>query len=294
MTDAPAEPTSRLAVLKTYKLYVGGAFPRTESGRFDQVSGPDGEVIANYCRSSRKDFREAVVSARAAFSGWAARSAFNRSQILYRIAEMLEGRRSQFETELQALGTTPAEAAAEVEAAVDRLVHYAGWCDKYQQIFSCVNPVSSSHFNFSILEPTGVVAIYAPDECPLLGLVSVLAPAVAGGNTVVLLASESRPLPAITFAEVAHSSDVPGGVMNILTGRRAELLEFFASHLDVNAFVYCGRDEEAIKEAERLAAGNVKRLVVDRRSDWFSDDAQSPYRISDLQEVKSTWHPIGT
>ena len=294
MTDSPAAPTGRLAVLKTYKLYVGGAFPRTESGRFDQVMGADGEVIANYCRSSRKDFREAVVTARAAFPGWAARSAFNRSQILYRIAEMLEGRRSQFETELTALGATQDEAAAEVEAAVDRLVYYAGWCDKYQQIFSSVNPVSSSHFNFSILEPTGVVGIYAPDECPLLGLVSVLAPAVAGGNTVVLLASESRPLPAITFAEVAHSSDVPGGVMNILTGRRAELLEFFASHLDVNAFVYCGNDDEAISKAERLAAANVKRLAVDRRGDWFSNDAQSPYRISDLQEVKTTWHPIGT
>ena len=154
--------------------------------------------------------------------------------------------------------------------------------------------MSSSHFNFSVLEPTGVVGIYAPGECPLLGLVSVLAPAVAGGNTVVLLASESRPLPAITFAEVAHSSDVPGGVINILTGRRPELLEFFASHLDVNAFVYCGDDRETIAEAERLAAGNVKRVVVDRRTDWFSDEAQSPYRIRDLQEVKTTWHPIGS
>ncbi len=293
-TERQPASSSRLSVLKTYKLYIGGRFPRTESGRYLPVAAPNGEILANACRGSRKDFREAVVAARAAQKPWASRSAYNRGQILYRIGEMLEGRAAQFEDELTALGSSTDEARREVAAAVDRLVYYAGWCDKYQQVFSSVNPVSSSHFNFSILEPTGVVAIFAPDDEALLGLVSVLGPVIAGGNTAVLLASQSRPLTAITFAEVLHVSDVPGGVVNILTGHRDELLEHFASHMDVNAFLYCGSDNAAITEAQRLAAGNVKRLVVESRDDWRSPAAASPYSILACQEIKTTWHPIGT
>ncbi len=294
-SSAPQQASAgRLSVLKTYKLYIGGRFPRTESGRYLPVAAPSGEIVANACHGSRKDFRDAVVAARAAQKPWASRSAYNRGQILYRIGEILEGRSAQFEDELTALGASTNDAREEVTAAVDRLVYYAGWCDKYQQIFSSVNPVSSSHFNFSILEPTGVVAIFAPNDKALLGLVSVLAPVIAGGNTAVLLASESRPLAAITFAEVLHASDVPAGVVNILTGQRDELLEHFASHMDVNAFLYCGSDNEAITEAQRLAAGNVKRLVIETRDDWHSPAAESPYSILACQEVKTTWHPIGT
>ena len=293
--DATATPErQRLSVLKTYKLYIGGKFPRTESGRYDTITDADGKLLANSSRGSRKDFREAVVAARVAQAGWAARSAFNRGQILYRMAEMLEGRSAQFVSELAMLGAGEDEAAREVEVAVDRLVYYAGWCDKYQQIFSSVNPVSSSHFNFSILEPTGVVSIFAPDHSALLGLISVLAPVIAGGNTAVVLASQRRPLPAITFAEVAHSSDVPAGVVNILTGRRDELLEHFASHMDVNALVYCGDRASDIETAQRLAAGNVKHVVIERRTEWDSASAEDPYSILACQEVKTTWHPIGT
>jgi acyl-CoA reductase-like NAD-dependent aldehyde dehydrogenase len=283
--------TDRLAVAKTYKLYIGGKFPRTESGRYDPALGPQGEVLANLCRASRKDFREAVVAARAAQAGWAGRSAYNRAQILYRIAEMLEGRSAQFCSELEAMGRS--DAHAEVAAAVDRLVYYAGWCDKYQQIFSSVNPVASSHFNFSLLEPTGVVAVIAPEEPPLLGLVSALAPVVAGGNSCVCLASQAKPLCAVTFAEVLHTSDLPGGVINLLTGRRDELCEHFASHMDVNAVAVFGDDEAEVARVEREAVNNLKRVRVDRRSDWGAA-AESPYAILDFQEVKTTWHPIGT
>lgn len=299
ITDKPeagtgGEASDRLPVLKTYKLYVGGAFPRTESGRFDRFVGPEGKPIANVCRGSRKDFRDAVVAARAAWPGWAGRSAYNRGQILYRIAEMLEGRREQFVAELRREGQPQSAAEAEVAASVDRLVYYAGWADKFQQVFSSVNPVSSSHFNFSLLEPTGVVAGFAPHSPGLLGLVSVMAPIVVGGNSCVLLASPEAPLSAVTFGEVLHSSDVPGGVINLLTGRRDELLEHFASHMDVNAFLYCGDDAEAIARAGELAADNVKRFRVERRVDWQGDDAQGPYAILDFQEVKTTWHPIGS
>ena len=286
-------PPSRLTVLKTYKLYVDGKFPRTESGRYDKLEGLDGRALANVSRGSRKDFREAVVAARAAQPGWAARSAYNRGQILYRIAEMLEGRSAQFIEELAGQGLERQAAEEEVAAAVDRLVYYAGWADKVQQLFSSVNPVSSSHFNFSLLEPTGVVSIVAPEESGLLGLVSVVAPVVTAGNTTVTLASSRFPLTAITFGEVLHSSDVPGGVANLLTGRRDELLPFFASHLDVNAIVYCGDDPEQRRQVQEEAVHNVKRVVLRPEGGWERNDAQSPYQVLDTCEVKTTWHPVG-
>jgi acyl-CoA reductase-like NAD-dependent aldehyde dehydrogenase len=286
---------SRLAVKKTYKLYVAGAFPRSESGRYDQALGVDGAVLANVCRSSRKDVRDAVVAARAAQPGWAARTAYNRAQILYRMAEMLEGRAAQFEGELQAMGAAAAEASSEVAASVDRLVYYAGWCDKTQQVFSSVNPVASSHFVFSMIEPMGVVAILAPEDSPLLGLVSVVAPVIAGGNSCVVLASRARPLAAVTLAEAMHASDLPGGVVNLLTGRRDELAETMASHMDVDAILVCdaGAGAEGAAEIERLAVHNLKRVRVERRADWLDPAAESPYSILEFQETKTTWHPVG-
>jgi acyl-CoA reductase-like NAD-dependent aldehyde dehydrogenase len=283
----------RIAVAKTYKIYIGGKFPRTESGRYFALTDRKGNVIANMCRGSRKDFRNAVVAARNAQSGWAKASAYLRGQILYRIAEMLEGRREQFIAELLLQGATQKAAEKEVDLSVDRLIYYAGWADKYQQVFSAVNPVSSSHFNFSVLEPTGVVSILAPDESSLLGLISNVAPVIAGGNTCVVLASESKPLAAVSFAEVLHASDVPGGVVNILTGYRAELTEQFASHMDVNAVIYCDGGKAVAKTVQELAADNIKRVIARSRVDW-SGDAENPYLIRDTQEVKTTWHPIGS
>ena len=285
---------SRLPVAKTYKIYIGGKFPRTESGRYVTLEDKKGNVIANICRGSRKDFRNAVVAARKAQPGWAAASAYLRGQILYRIAEMLEGRRDQFIAELRQQGSTPSAAAREVDLAIDRLIYFAGWADKYQQVFSAVNPVASSHFNFSVLEPTGVVSILAPDDSSLLGLVSNVAPAIAGGNTCVVLASESQPLCAVSFAEVLHASDVPGGVVNILTGLRSELTGQFASHMDVNAVVWCDGNRKTAASVQEMAAENMKRVVRRTRIDWSKDDAQDPYLIRDTQEVKTTWHPIGT
>ena len=289
---AGASEPSRVSVLKTYKMYIGGKFPRTESGRFFGLADGQGQLIANVCRGSRKDFRDAVGAARKAQKGWAARAAFNRGQILYRIAEMLEGRTYQFEAELVQTGASPEAARQEVLTAIDRLIYYAGWCDKYQQIFSSVNPVASSHFNFSLPEPTGVVAAFAPEENGLVGLVSVIAPAIAGGNAVVVLASDQHPTAAISFAEVLHSSDVPGGVVNILTGHRTELLGQFSTHMDVNALVYTGSDAEQIKSIQENAAINVKRVIV-RDEDTQSEASQSPYHIIDTQETKTTWHPVG-
>jgi acyl-CoA reductase-like NAD-dependent aldehyde dehydrogenase len=285
---------SRVPVAKTYKIYIGGKFPRTESGRYFPLEDKKANVIANVCRGSRKDFRNAVVAARKAQPGWAGSSAYLRGQILYRIAEMLEGRRDQFIAELALQGATHRAARKEVDQSIDRLIYYAGWADKFQQVFSAVNPVSSSHFNFSVLEPTGVVSILAPDDSGLLGLVSNVAPVIAGGNTCVVLASETMPLCAVSFAEVLHASDVPGGVVNILTGLRAELTEHFASHMDVNAIVWCDGGKKTAGEVQRLAAENVKRVVRRTRVDWSKDDAQDPYLIRDTQEVKTTWHPIGT
>lgn len=282
----------RLEILKTYKIYIGGQFPRTESGRFYPLKNKKGEVIANICLSSRKDFRNAVVAARGAFGGWSSRAAFNRSQILYRIAEMLEGRKEQFIAELVTQGLTAKAAQEEVTLSVDRLVYYAGWCDKYQAILSSVNPVASSHFNFSMPEPTGVVAIVASEESSLLGLVTAIAPVITGGNTCVVLASESKPLCAVTFAEVLNTSDLPGGVVNILTGSSAELHGHFSSHMDVNAVIYYRKDKKEIATIRENAALNVKRIFVYDNFELASDKAQSPYIIFDVQEIKTTWHPI--
>lgn len=283
---------NRLEVLKTYKIYIGGQFPRTESGRYYTPNNKAGKALANVCLSSRKDFREAVVAARNAFGGWSARAAFNRGQILYRIAEMLEGRKAQFIDELMQQDATKAQAEAEVHASIDRLIYYAGWCDKFQQVFSSVNPVASSHFNFSAPEPTGVVSIIAPQNTSLLGMVSVIAPVIAGGNTCIVLASENKPLCAVTFAEVINSSDVPGGVVNILTGKPNELVKYFADHMDVNAMIYCEKNEEHQKLIQEKAALNVKRAILWNDIRWNTDEAETPYFIMDTQEIKTTWHPI--
>ena len=277
----------RIDILKTYKIYIGGAFPRTESGRYYTPKG----LGANICLSSRKDFRNAVVEARKAFGGWSSRAHFNRGQILYRIAEMLEGRKTQFIDELIQQGSTKSQAEKEVNLSIDRLVYYAGWCDKYQQLFSSVNPVASSHFNFTALEPMGVIAQIAPQDSSLLGLVSIIAPAIAGGNSVVTLASTDKPLCAITFAEVLNSSDVPGGVVNILTGKIEELYSHMSTHMDVNAVVYCEDNAKIKKEIKENAALNVKRVFTYNK-DWTKDESENPYMIRDLQEMKTTWHTI--
>ncbi len=282
---------SRIEVLKTYKLYIGGQFPRTESGRYYPLMNAKKEVIANVSLSSRKDFRNAEVAARSAFAGWSGKTHFNRGQILYRVAEMLEGRKEQFVNELVQQGLTKKQAEAEVQQSVDRWVYYAGWCDKYQQMFSTVNPVSSSHFNFSVPEPMGVVSIVAPEKSSLLGLVSVIAPVIAGGNTCVVLASEKMPLCSITLGEVLATSDLPGGVVNILTGTSEELHSHFSSHMDVNALIYCRNKKEEIKTIGENASLNVKRVFYWDK-DWTKDDSQNPYLIQDLQEIKTTWHPV--
>ena len=287
-----ATAEKRLEVLKTYKIYTGGQFPRTESGRYYVPVNNKGDKLANVCLCSRKDFRDAVVAARGAYGGWSARVAFNRGQILYRIAEMLEGRKAQFIDELIKQDTTTAQAEKEVNLAIDRLIYYSGWCDKFQQVFSSVNPVASPHFNFSNPEPTGVVAAIAPQNNSLIGLVSVIAPIIAGGNTCIILASNTKPLCAVTFAEVLNSSDLPGGVVNIITGKVNELLTYFADHMDVNATVYCEKDAAGQQLIKEKAALNVKRIILYDKVDWLSDKAQAPYFIMDFQEIKTTWHPI--
>ncbi len=283
---------NRLEVLKTYKIYIGGQFPRTESGRYYIPTNAAGKKLANMCLSSRKDFRDAVVAARAAFGKWADRPAFNRGQILYRMAEMLEGRKAQFIEELMQQDYTKAKAEKEVLLSIDRLIYYAGWCDKYQQVFSSVNPVASPHFNFSVPEPMGTVAIIAPQQDGLLGLVSVVAPVITGGNTCVVLASATKPLCAVTLAEVLNSSDLPGGVVNILTGKPAELSSWFASHMDINATIYCEKDSVIQQSIQEKAAQNMKRVFFYDTVNWNSDEGQSPYFILDTQEIKTTWHPI--
>lgn len=282
---------SRLEILKTYKIYIGGQFPRTESGRFYSPLDKNGKSLGNICLSSRKDVRNAVVAARKVFGAWSERPAFNRGQILYRIAEMLEGRREQFVSELIQQGSSKANAENEVDLSIDRIVYYAGWCDKYQQVLSSVNPVASSHFNFSILEPMGVVGIINPQDTSLIGLVSLVLPVICGGNTCVVIASETVPLCSVTFAEVLNSSDVPGGVVNILTGTNKELNDTLSTHMDLNAIVYGGNDSEALKKIQENAVMNVKRVFPYSR-DWMKSDAQNMYMIADLQEVKTTWHPI--
>jgi len=263
---------TRLPVKKTYKLFIGGAFPRSESGRTYDAEGQ------NVARASRKDVRDAVRAARAAFAGWSEATAYNRGQVLYRLAEMVEARLSEF-AEL----STGRE---EVERAIDRIVWYAGWADKLPQVLGGANPVAGPYFNFTVPEPTGVAAVLAPDEPPLLGLVTRVLPPLVGGSAVVAVASETRPLAAIELAEAIATSDVPGGVINLLTGFRAELAPILASHMDVNALDICGADGEAA-ELEELAAENVKRIVHGRA------DVQSPWEIASYLELKTVWHPIG-
>lgn len=281
----------RLEILKTYKIYIGGQFPRTESGRYYTPLDSKGNPLANVCLSSRKDLRNAVVAARKAFGGWSERVAFNRGQILYRIAEMLEGRRAQFIDELVKQGASKANAEKEVNLSIDRLVYYSGWCDKYQQVFSSVNPVASSHFNFSALEPMGVIGVIAPQDSSLIGLVSTIIPAITGGNTVVVLAAEKLPLCAVTFAEVLNTSDVPAGIINILTGTEAELAAQFGSHMDINAILYAGADDKNFAKLQELGIDNVKRIKR-FELDSMDEKAENPYLITDFQEVKTTWHPI--
>jgi len=283
----------RLDVQKTYKLYIDGKFPRSESGRYFKLNDVSGKIIANICRGSKKDFRDAVVVARKAQELWAKRSAYNKGQILYRIAETLEGRKAQFVDSLIKQGSKTAQAENEVVAAIDRIVHYAGWSDKYQQIFSSVNPVESSHFNFSFPEPTGVVSAIAPNENGLLGLVSVICPVIVGGNAIIILPAENAPLTAIDFAEVLHASDLPGGVVNIITGYKKELLSPFSNHMDVNAIAYCGNEVAELTTIQSNASLNVKRVINYPINDWNSSEAQSPYMILDFQEIKTTWHPVG-
>lgn len=281
----------RLEVLKTYKIYIGGKFPRTESGRYYTPLNKKGEQLGNICQSSRKDVRNSVVAARKAFGGWSERPAFNRGQILYRIAEMLEGRKSQFVEELVFQGSSKAQAEKEVNLSIDRLIYYAGWCDKYAQILGAVNPVASSHFNFSVTEAMGVVGVIADQKSSLIGLVSMVAPVIAGGNTCVVLSAEELPLCAVTFAEVLNSSDVPGGVVNLLTGSPAEMIKPLTTHMDVNAMVYSGNDSGVTKELKESSALNLKRIFTYEK-DWMKSDAQDLYMIADCQEVKTTWHPI--
>jgi acyl-CoA reductase-like NAD-dependent aldehyde dehydrogenase len=287
--------SDRIEVLKTYKTYVGGNFTRTESGRYYKVYDGDDQILANACQCSRKDVRDAVVAARSAFEGWSSRTAYNRGQILYRIAEMLETRKAQFVEELETIGYTSKEARLEVDQSIDRLIYYAGWSDKYQQVFGTINPVASSHFNFSLPEPTGVVNIWAPQKQPLLGLVSVIAPIIVGGNSCVVLASEKHPLSAVSFAEVLNSSDVPGGVVNILTGYREELLEHMTTHMDVNAFFYTDPDipQEQRKQIDQNGALNLKHIIQKPVKDWQDKESKSPYFITEFQEIKTTWHPVG-
>ena len=278
---------NRLAVKKTYKLYIGGKFPRTESGRVDMLRMPEGELIANLSRASRKDFRTAVEAGRSALKGWKGASGYLRGQILYRIAEILEGRSAQFVTELELGGMSVSEAKKDVAGAVDLLVYYAGWSDKFQAVFSSVNPVASAHFNFSQPDPMGLVGVLAPSGVGLRGLISAIAPVLVGGNVLVVLAGEGSPHCAISFAEVLATSDVPGGVVNILTGRRDELALEFAKHRDLNALLAFGNGDLA--EFEQEAAENMKRFTVVNDEVLKGD----PKAILDFQETKTTWHPVG-
>ena len=282
---------SRLEVLKTYKIFIGGQFPRTESGRYYTPLDSKGKALANICLSSRKDVRNAVVAARKAFGPWSERAAFNRGQILYRIAEMLEGRQAQFVDELMRQGSSKVAATNEVNLSIDRIVYYAGWCDKYNQVVSSVNPVSSSHFNFSSLEPMGVVGIVAEQSTSLIGLVSLILPAICGGNSTVVLASEKLPLCAVTFGEVINSSDVPAGVINILTGSTDEMAPILASHMDVNALITSNLETKLSNKLALLSVDNLKRKF-DYEENWVEKDKQALHYISDLQEIKTTWHPI--
>jgi acyl-CoA reductase-like NAD-dependent aldehyde dehydrogenase len=291
----------RLDVRKTYKLYIGGAFPRSESGRSYVVRASDGTPVANAVRGSRKDLRDAVRAARKAAPGWADKTAMNRGQVLYRVAELMEGRRDQFVAEVAAAeGLRESKARDAVARAIDRWVWYAGWADKIAQVLGSSNPVAAPYFNFTIPEPTGVVGQVAPESSSLLGLVSRLAPPLVAGNAVVVIASETRPLPAITLTEVLATSDVPGGVINVLTGLKKELVPVLAGHVDVDAIDVWGVPEDLRTDVELLAADNVKRLsrrpagATDAKFDWLDDRAtERPEWIAAFLEMKTVWHPIG-
>ena len=283
----------RLAVRKTYKLYIGGAFPRSESGRSYVVTDHKGGFLANAAMASRKDARDAVSAARKAFPGWSGATAYNRGQVLYRVAELMEGRRAQFIAEVRSadgLGARQAEAA--VDAAIDRWVWYAGWSDKIAQVRGAANPVAGPYFNFSLPEPTGVVAVIAPEASSLLGFVSVVAPAIVTGNTVVALASERGPLPAVTLSEVLATSDVPGGVVNVLTGRTAEVAPWLASHMDVNAIDLAAAPADLADDLATAAAENLKRVVRSTEADWTVTPGLQ--RMLTYLETKTVWHPAGT
>jgi len=282
----------RVPVKRTAKLYIGGAFPRSESGRTYEALSHDGRLLARVARASRKDLRDAVKAARAAQAGWAGMTAYNRGQILYRVAELMEGRRAQFEAELADAGAS--DPARGVSAAIDRWVWYAGWSDKIGQVLGGTNPVAGDYFNFTIPEPTGVVGIVAPNDQSLLGLVSRVAPAIVSGNAAVVIASESSPLPAVSLTEVLATSDVPGGVVNLLTGQTAELVPWLAGHMDVNALDATGVPEDLVAKVDELAAENVKRVHFGPSVDPFGAEAQSPFEITALMEFKTVWHPIGT
>ncbi|MFD4871192.1 aldehyde dehydrogenase family protein [Streptomyces sp. NPDC058412] len=286
--------SARLSVFKTYKLYVGGKFPRSESGRVYEVSDSKGNWLANAPLSSRKDARDAVVAARKAFGGWSGATAYNRGQILYRIAEMLEGRREQFVREVgEAEGLSKSKAGAVVDAAIDRWVWYAGWTDKIGQIVGGANPVAGPFFNLSTPEPTGVVTVIAPQDSSFLGLISVIAPVIATGNTVVVITSEKSPLPALSLGEVLATSDLPGGVVNILSGKAAEMGPHLASHQDVNAIDLAGADSALAKELEIAAADNLKRVLRPQPvDDWSADPGTS--RMTAFLETKTVWHPTGS
>lgn len=285
-TNGTAEPKSRLEVRKTYKLYIDGKFPRSESGRYMTINAGDQQV--NICRASRKDLRDSIVSNRKAQESWSNRSAYNKGQILYRIAETLESRKAQFTDAFIAQGMTASKAKAEVNQAIDLIVYYAGWTDKYCQVFSAVNPVESSHFNFSYPEPMGVVTILHDAPSGLYDLISSVAPVIAGGNTCTVIDSSAYPLTLIDFAEVLQASDVPGGVINLLTGQKKELMNPAAMHMDINAIVYSGLNEEERKTIQLKGVANLKRII-----DFSNEEAASPYRILQTQEIKTTWHPVG-
>jgi len=288
---------TRLEVRKTYKLYVGGKFPRSESGRSYQVSDAKGGFLANVAQGSRKDARDAVQAARAAFSGWSGATAYNRGQVLYRVAEVMEGRRSQFVDEVAALeGLSKAAAASVVDLAIDRWVWYAGWSDKIGHLAGGANPVAGPYFNLSVPEPTGVVAVLAPQESSLLGLVSVLAPIIVTGNTVVLISSQDRPLPAVTLAECLATSDVPGGVVNVITGRTAEIAEHLAAHADVNGLDLAGAAPDQLVPLQVLAADTLKRVLAPQPGTPTADWTQTPglERMLPFLETKTVWHPKGT
>ena len=280
----------RINVLKTYKIFIGGKFPRTESGRFYQLNNRR-KAVANVCLSSRKDLRNAVVAARGAFEKWSGATAYNRSQILYRMAEMMEGRKDQFISELVLQGIDRKKAKVEVDLSIDRVIYFAGWADKINQVFGSVNPVATSHFNFSLMEPMGVVGLVAPEKSGLLGLVSSLCPILVSGNCAVVLASEKLPLCSITLAEVLVTSDVPGGVVNILTGKKEEIMVHLAKHMDVNA-IYLTDNLEHKKSVQEEAIHNLKRVVVGKQKSWDDRTVENPYIITDFMETKTTWHPV--